>query len=293
MSVTRRVPGGRGAHRASERQTGSVMTRIIFVPGTRAGRPLTTDQQHKVMTSVFGGAFAGSGYACQRLDYPAKFWPLTGASSPTLGASIARGVPMLDAAIKGTTGDLVVVGFSQGCMVIEQELRNLETDPDAPPPSDMSVIVAADPIRPGGMLSSYFAPGQTLRVLDYTMIEPANTQYDVTVIEREYDGATDWPENRRATIAIVNAIAGFVTMHCGLPRSAKRPHPHLPNSSTPVLNVTTCPRGGTITTYLYPTWPLPLTRFLPTCARDSASRIIRPLIDAGYDRAARNYRWCS
>ena len=89
----------------------------------------------------------------------------------------------------------------------------------------------------------------------------------------------------------MNAIAGFVTMHCGLPRSAKQPHPHLPNSSTPVLNVTTCPRGGTITTYLYPTWPLPLTWFLPTRLRDFASGIIRPRIDAGYNRAARNYRW--
>ena len=266
-------------------------TTIIFVPGTRPGRPLTTDQQHKVMTSVFGGAFAGPAYACQGLDYPAKFWPLTGASSPTLGASIAQGVPTLDAAIKSTTGETVVVGFSQGCMVIEQELRNLETDPDAPPPSEMSVILAEDPIRPGGMLSSYFAPGRTIAVLDYTMIAPADTQYDVTVIQREYGGAADWPDNHRALIATTNAIAGFLTMHCGLPRSAKRPHPHLPNSSTPVLNVTTCPRGGTITTYLYPTWPLPLTGFLPTRARDSASRILRPLVDAGYNRAARDYGW--
>jgi PE-PPE domain len=267
-----------------------VTTTIIFVPGTRPGRPPTTDQQ-KVMTSVFGGAFAGSDYACRLLDYPAKFWPLTGASSLTVGASIAQGVPMLDAAIKSTTGDVVVVGFSQGCMVIEQELRNLETDPDAPPPSGMSVVLASDPIRPGGMLSSHFAPGQTIPVLDYTMIEPANTQYDVTVIEREYDGAADWPENRRAVTSTMNAIAGFLMMHCGLPRSAKRPYPHLPNSSTPVLNVTICPRGGTITTYLYPTWPPPLTRFLPTFIRDFAAGIIRPRIDAGYDRAARNYRW--
>jgi PE-PPE domain len=268
-------------------------TTIIFVPGTRAGRPLTKEQQHKIMTSAFGGAFAGSDYTCRRLDYPAKFWPLTGASSPTLGASIARGVPMLDAAIKSTTGDTVVVGFSQGCLVIEQELRNLETDPDAPAPGDMSIVLVNDPIRPGGMLSSFFTPGQTIPVLDYTMIEPADTQYDVTVIKREYDGAADWPENRRAIIAAMNAFAGFLTMHCGLPRSAKRPHPYLPNSSTPVLNMTTCPRGGTITTYLYPTWPLPLTRFLPTRARDFASGIIRPRTDAGYNRAARNYRRCT
>jgi PE-PPE domain-containing protein len=258
---------------------------VIFVPGTRPGKPLTTDQQHKVMTSAFGGAFAGSEYACQRLDYPAKFWPLTGASSPTVGASIARGVPMLDAAIKGATGELVVVGFSQGCLVIEQELRNLATDPDAPPPSDMSVVLVNDPIRPGGMLSTFFAPGRTVPVLDYTVIEPADTQYDVTVIKREYDGAADWPENRRATIATMNAIAGFVMMHCGVPRSAKRPHPYLPDNSTPVLDTTTCPRGGTVTTYLYPTWPLPLTRLLPTRARDFASGIIRPRIDAGYRRA--------
>ena len=268
------------------------MTTIIFVPGTRAGMPLTMDQKHKITTSAFGGAFAGSDFACQQLDYPAKFWPLTGASSLTVGASTAQGVRTLDAAIKGMTGEMVVVGFSQGCMVIEQELRNLETDPDAPPPSDMSVILAEDPIRPGGMLSSYFGPGKNIPVLDYTMIEPANTQYDVTVIQREYDGAADWPENHRAFIATTNAIAGLLMVHCGLPRSAKRPHPHLPNSSTPVQNITTCPRGGTITTYLYPTWPLPLTRFLPTCARDGASRIIRPLVEAGYNRAARNYRWC-
>lgn len=266
------------------------MTTVIFVPGTRPGRPLTTDQQHKIMTSAFGGAFAGPDYTCRRLDYPAKFWPLTGARSPRLGASIAQGVPMLDAAIKGTTGDMLVVGFSQGCLVIEQELRNLETDPDAPPPSDMSVVLVEDPVRPGGMLSSHFAPGRTIPVLDYTMIEPADTQYDVTVIAREYDGAGDWPENRRAAIATMNAITGFLMMH-GLRRSAKRPHWQLPDSSTPVLNVTTCPRGGTITTYLYPTWPLPLTWLLPTRVRDCASGIIRPRIDAGYNRAARNYRW--
>ena len=132
----------------------SAVTTVIFVPGTRAGMPLTSDQKHKIMTSAFGGAFAGSDYACQRLDYPAKFWPLTGASSPTLGASIAQGVPMLDAAIKSTTGEIMVVGFSQGCLVIEQELRNLDTDPDAPQPAEMSVVLVEDPIRPGGMLSS-------------------------------------------------------------------------------------------------------------------------------------------
>jgi hypothetical protein len=265
------------------------VTTVIFVPGTRPGRPLTTDQQHKIMRSAFGGAFAGPEYTCRRLNYPAKLWPLTGARSPTLGASIARGVPMLDAAIKGTTGDLVVVGFSQGCLVIEQELRNLESDPDAPPPSDMSVVLVEDPIRPGGMLSSHFAPGRTVPLLDYTMIEPANTQYDVTVIEREYDGAGDWPENRCA-IATLNAVAGFLMMH-GLRRSAKRPPWQLPDSSTPELNVTTCPRGGTITTYLYPTWPLPLTWLLPARVREYTSGIIRPRIDAGYNRAARNYRW--
>ena len=36
------------------------MTTVIFVPGTRPGRPLTTDEQLKIMTSVFGGAFAGT-----------------------------------------------------------------------------------------------------------------------------------------------------------------------------------------------------------------------------------------
>ena len=267
------------------------MPTVIFVPGTRPGKPLTADRQHTIMTSAFGGAFAGSDYARRRLNYPAKFWPLTGTSSPTVGASIAQGVPMLDDAIKSTAGEMVLVGFSQGCLVIEQELRNLETDPDSPPPADMSVVLVNDPIRPGGMLSTFFAPGRTIPVLDYTLIEPADTQYDVTVIKREYDGAADWPENRRA-LATMNAIAGFLMMHCGLPRSAKRPHPYLPNSSTPVLNMTTCPRGGTVTTYLYPTWPLPLTRFLPTRARDFASGIIRPRIDAGYNRAAQKYSWC-
>ena len=88
------------------------------------------------------------------------------------------------------------------------------------------------------------------------------------------------------------SVTGFLMMH-GLRRSAKRPHWHLPDSSTPVLNVTTCPRGGTVTTYLYPTWPLPLTWLLPPRVRDFASGIIRPRIDAGYNRAARNYRWCT
>ncbi|MBW0012628.1 PE-PPE domain-containing protein [Mycobacterium sp.] len=264
-------------------------TTIIFVPGTRPGRPLTTDQQQKIMTSVFGGAFAGPDYTCRRLNYPAKFWPLTGPSSPTLGASIAQGVAMLDEAIKSTTGDMMVVGFSQGCLVIEQELRNLEDDPEAPAASDLRAVLVSDPIRPGGMLRTFFAPGQTIPVLRYTMIEPANTQYDVTVIEREYDGAADWPENRRAAIAKINAVAGFLTMHCGLPPSAKRPHSHLPDRSTPVLDVTTCPRGGTVTTYLYPTWPLPLTRFLPARVRDFASEAMRERVDAGYNRAARKF----
>jgi pimeloyl-ACP methyl ester carboxylesterase len=98
--------------------------------------------------------------------------------------SITDGVTALDAALKNTPGDVVVMGHSQGAQVISRWLREHADDPDAPDPSRVSFLLTGNPLRPGtgrivGGVEVGGTTGQPTR---------EDTRYQVTDVARQHDG---------------------------------------------------------------------------------------------------------
>jgi hypothetical protein len=113
------------------------------------------------------GAVGAPGYevdTIERVEYPAEIWPVSEPFSATAGESIAIGVSQLNDTIYSTQGEVFVVGGSLGAMVIDQELRNLETTPNPSAPEDILFVEASNPERPGGVLS-YVPYGTRIPVL--------------------------------------------------------------------------------------------------------------------------------
>ncbi|MGA7053866.1 MAG: PE-PPE domain-containing protein [Mycobacterium sp.] len=291
---------------------GSTLTGNMTSPGRTAMEALWPD----------AGFTAANGYTSVWCPYPGAMYPITGTASDTLGASVAAGVTALDAIIKWITvhgtipaglpdagtscpKKVCLCGWSQGSMVIDQKLHNLETDSDAPADSELTYLICADPIRPGGLFSHYWPAGYTVPILDYTMIEPPDTQYSGSVLVFQYDMASDWPDHIGALPgaldtnppALVNAFLGFIGIHCGQsgplgwPSTGSTLPAGLPNATTTApLDTFTCPRGGVVNTYLLSTWPLPITYPITDyLAEIVASVLLQPAIEAAYDRPARAY----
>ncbi len=234
------------------------------------------------MAAILGGYFGNDTRV--NIYWPAQTWPESGWQSLTLGQSIAVGVDNLDAAIRSTPGPKVAAGISGSSQIIDEEMRRLAKDPNAPAPEELSFVVIGDANR--SMLRSWnglYFPG-----LDYVPTVPV-TPYDVTVVTGEYDGFGDWPDRPWNLLADLNAfvgtgtVPGFGSVHYASIWADL--------SEVPAKNIssTTNSLGGTTTTYVVPTDELPLLRPLhdqgvPENAIATLNRILKPIVDAGYTR---------
>ena len=216
------------------------------------------------------------------IPYPGTIGPFSGIGTPTLGESVFEGVTNLAAAIQRTTGPILVLGDSQGALVVDAVHARVSNDPTSPPASQMSFLVIADPDY-GGVFSVLFPPGFTIPLVNYTIQAPVEDRYDVVVFKNEYDGAADFPDRPWNLLADANAILGFYYRHA----STTSLNPY----TLPAQNITvsTNSQGGTTTTYLNPAEHLPLTQPLrdigvPTQLIDWIDSLLRPIVDAGYSR---------
>ncbi len=208
------------------------------------------------------------------VPYPASLWPLT-PDRPTLGVSVADGVSSAESLVPAD-GETVIVGTSQGALVVDQIIADGNLDPNS-----VQFVVIDDPDRGTGLLTPL--RGIDIPILDYTPINNVATPYDVTVVIKEYDGIADFPDRPWNLVADANALLG-----------AYYYHPSSVNSdlaSVPAQNITTVTnaKGGTTTTYLVPTPQLPLTQPLrdigvPAPVVNDLDRVLRPVVDAGYSR---------
>jgi hypothetical protein len=216
------------------------------------------------------------------VPYPGTIGPFSGIGTPTLGQSVSEGTTNLDTAIHNTSGPILVIGVSQGALAVDAEQAKLENDPNAPPPSQLSFLVIADPQR-GGVFSVLFPPGFTIPIVDYTIQAPVESRYNTVVFTNEYDGVADFPDRPWNLVAVANAIAGAVYLHAST--SSLNPYTIPPQNITVITNS----RGGTTTTYLNPAEHLPLTQPLrdigvPTQVTNEIDSVLRPIVDAGYSR---------
>lgn len=236
-----------------------------------------------LMSPLLGGALKNQ----QRVsvNWPAQAGPMTGANDLTLGASIRQGQTNLNAQITAALGRLAkdangnyvkgekvtVVGLSAGSLVVNEVLRKLATDANAPGKDQITFVVVADSSR-----QKLIDDARYNKKYDYTYQPAPETKYDVVVVTGEYDGMADFPDRWWNALAIANAVAGSLFVHV--------PVMYADLSKVPAKNidVDVNAKGGTTTHYLVPTEKLPLVRMFPSLAAQEAE--LKAKIDKGYSR---------
>ena len=217
---------------------------------------------------------------------PEVFWPGEGLDTITVGESVSTGANNLDKAIRNTNGHAVAIGLSEGTLVLDAAQARLAHDPTAPPPDQLSFTVFGDPTRTHGFSQSVLSgvpPGTYIPIVNYTVPQQVESQYDTNVVVAAYDGFGDFPDRPWNLVSLVNAAIGSTTVHT--PAAFTSP------ADVPPQNVvtTTNSRGATTTSYLVPAKHLPLTlplRYIGVSDQtaDGIDNALRPIVDAGYSR---------
>lgn len=215
------------------------------------------------------------------IDYPATAGLLWGSDAPGADQSVATGQANLHTAIKAATADggtVVVAGLSEGAIVVDRELEHLASSPDAPPDDSVTFVLFGSPSRG---VTTLLPVGTYIPVLDYTVHETPDSQYDVSVVFAQYDGWADAPDRPWNVVADVNAVLGGAYHHT--------PSALADASQGQLVSASTSTRGGTTRTYMLPTRRLPITEPLRTVGvpeqlTDPIDSVLRPVVDAGYSR---------
>ncbi len=236
---------------------------------------LETSSLHDVvMSQLLGGALQGQ----QRVsvNWPAEHAPSSGGLS--LGESIAVGIDNLDAELNaalsrlsGPDEKVTVVGLSAGSLVVNEVLRDLVNDPNAPGKDQVTFIVVADSSR-----QDVIDKAKYNSQYDYTYQPAPEVKYDVSVVVAEFDGTHDFPDRWWHFTAVLNSIAGAIVGHI--------PVMFADLSDVPATNieVDVNSKGGTTTTYLVPAEELPLVKLFPFLKSSEAS--LRKSVEKGYSR---------
>lgn len=240
--------------------------KVLMVNGLGAG-----DLGPVAMSVILGGAYGGANYTRENVSWPAQAKPVVG-KNYTLTQSVAIGTDNLDAAIAKSlaAGDTVtVVGLSAGTLVVDDEIRRLDSKANSPDKSKLTFVVIADSSRCNFNKNRYDA------TVGYQYRPPVESKYNTTVVTGQYDGYADFPDRPNPT-AIANAVAGSQLVHI--------PSMLVPLSVVPAANITTRTnaKGGVTTSYLVPTKTLPLVALNPKLAAQEAA--LRKTIDAAYIR---------
>ena len=236
-----------------------------------------------LMSPLLGGALKNQERVS--VKWPAEAGPYTGRGDLTLGASINVGKANLDAQIdaalarlaKDANGNVVggekvtVVGLSAGSLVVNEVLREMAADADAPGRDQITFVVVADSSR-----QKLIDKARYNSKYDYTYQPAPETAYDIVVVTGEYDGMADFPDRPFNVLAIMNAIAGSIFVHV--------PVMYADLANVPAENITVDvnAKGGTTTHYLVPAKKLPLVQLLPFLAPREAE--LKAKIDKAYSR---------
>ena len=140
-------------------------------------------------------------------------WKLSGLFDLTVDQSLEAGVADLeDAMAKHPNDHLVIYGYSQGAIIANMEKRKLaEQYPVGTTAPDIDFVLSGDLNVPNGGFAARF-PGLYIPILDLPFNGPAptDTQFDTTVIIRQYDGFADFPLYPLNVVADLNAVLGIV-----------------------------------------------------------------------------------
>ncbi|WP_046318220.1 PE-PPE domain-containing protein [Mycobacterium sp. UM_Kg1] len=161
------------------------------------------------------------GKTVRRVDYPNAY--RDGLRYVPAVQAVQRGAAALDEMLTGhfaadpDADDVVVYGVSMGAQVACKWLR--ERGPASPVPTDkVSFVLLANPEQPfHGIYRADPKLVWFMTLPDYGGLGvPPDSRYRVTDVCRQYDGMADFPNRPAAqvsAVAVVNALAGLVTIH--------------------------------------------------------------------------------
>jgi len=227
------------------------------------------------------------GHTLERL-FPGidQAYPGLGLDGPSIGESVAQGADNTIATVQ-QDGPGTVLGLSEGAMVVNAVQARLATDPNAPPPDQLSFAVFGDPIGQHafgeGWLRQNFPVGATVPSMDFVIPPPVESQYDTYSFVSPYDSIADWPDRTDNWMALANAIAGLATGHTAVAFTSP--------SNVPARNIVTTvnSRGGKTTTLMIPEQHLPLVMPFKYLGIDEGTlnrldAVLKPMVDSGYSR---------
>jgi hypothetical protein len=182
-------------------------------------------------------------------DY--RYVPLSYPASLDMVGSVRTGMPPLHQLVTTTPGKVIVVSYSEGSLLAEQEKRDLRGGAGAPKPEDLSFVEIAAPFIPNGGIFARF-PGIGIPFLIPGMGAAQPSVYDTTYVTNEYDTYADFPAYFNP-LALLNSLAAVAYAH---------PDAHYDNdditSAGNYTKVVENAAGGTDTYILIPTEHLPL-----------------------------------
>ncbi|OBI87050.1 acyltransferase PE [Mycobacterium asiaticum] len=248
-----------------------------WFPGLR--RQIIDYPAGQVQGHVLGRLFPGIG----QLD---EMFPGLGADGPSVGESVVVGADNLDAAIR-QGGPGTAIGLSEGALVLDELQARLATDPNAPPPDQLSFATFGDPVARHAFgesfLTAMFPVGSVVPALDYPVPPPVESQYNTKMFISAYDSIADFPDRPDNLMALANTLVGLMTGHTAV--AFTNP------SMVPPQNIRTTvnSRGATTTTYLIPERHLPLVlpfqyAGVPEETLNELDAVLLPMVNEGYSR---------
>ena len=173
-----------------------------------------------------------------------------------------NGIATIETTIDATPGTKIVFSYSEGARTVTDWLIAHADDADAPSPDELSFVVIGNPTRAYGGSDSDVMP---------------QTQYQVIDISRQYDFASDFPDNPLNLLTLLNSLMAFTIIH------------------TDYENVDMYDPANIVwkegnTTYVFvPTENLPLLQPLRnlglTDLADALNAPLKELVERGYDRS--------
>jgi hypothetical protein len=248
---------------------------VIFVQGTNDVNPSDPPNPAAVQfAQLFHGSLNTAGNTVVLVNYPATLgwlsWRTQGVGSPTVNDSVAVGVQNLDASIKAAraaspTGQIDVVGLSQGAVVGSQEASNLLAQ--GYDTSGITFTLAGNPVRAnGGLVTRLPFPVTVPGVLTVGGTElampPPSTGVQVVNVTNQFDPFADAPAYLLNPVAVANWLVALAAAMAGSNRPPVLSNQHDYASTSPTDPTAIVTTSGNLTDVLIPSpvGQLPLTQ---------------------------------
>jgi len=273
--------------------------------------PDVTPQFQAAVLDAYILPLVGPDYTGVPLRTPQDLWPLSGVTALTYNNSTRVGYQILsdkyDEIVDRNAADgepntpMVVFGYSQSAFIasmFDERLAEVRAGGGTVPPTTF-VQVGNTNIPNGGLMARFNGLGLTpWTPLVFAPTKTGNTTYEVF---RQYDPFADFPKYTLNALAVVNSLMGYL-LHFTLPVSGSAPwlkpvidilnvlitpislNPASPDYVEPIVS-----RYEDTVYQFVPTTKLPILSPLYIVGlsglADALDPVVRPLIEAGYDRS--------